>query len=158
MKDELDTVRAYLDIQKVRMGERLSYTLSIDDELITEKCAPFVIQPLVENAILHGLEPSIEGGVLNITVSSDDTHILVFIQNVGGVVINQVPSSHSSDNFNKKVKGNGIAMENIRQRMALLYGDEASLTLQKEVNQDEKLLTCNVHLKWPLKSEISGLL
>ena len=158
LKDELDTVRAYLAIQKVRMGDRLHYTLALDSGLDKAECAPFIIQPLVENAIIHGLEPSIEGGTLNITVSSDHTHLIVHIQNVGGVISHHDLSAYSAEPKDNHTKGNGIAMNNIQQRMALLYGDAASLVLEKKLDQDKKESICNVYLKWPLQSKLSELI
>ncbi|WP_191602939.1 sensor histidine kinase [Marinomonas algicola] len=158
LKDELEIARAYLDIQKVRMGDRLAYTLTIDDRLKDEKCPPFVIQPLVENAVLHGLEPSVEGGKLSIRVLRDQTHIIVSIQNSSGEVLNTALAGSTSGPLDQESKGNGIAMNNIRQRMALLYGDEASLTLEKKVDKDKKELTSDVYLKWPLQIERSELI
>jgi len=158
LKDELEIARAYLDIQKVRMGDRLAYTLTIDDRLKDEKCPPFVIQPLVENAVLHGLEPSVEGGKLSIRVLRDQTHIIVSIQNSSGEVLNTALAGSTSDPLDQESKGNGIAMNNIRQRMALLYGDQASLTLEKKVDKDKKELTSDVYLKWPLQIERSELI
>lgn len=59
---ELDLVRAYLDIYKVRMGERLTYTLEVPDRRRQMPFPPMLIQPLVENAVKHGLEHKVEGG------------------------------------------------------------------------------------------------
>jgi len=156
MKDELETVKAYLEIQKVRMGDRLEYDLSIDKNLEDIECAPFTIQPLVENAIVHGLEPCIEGGVLSVHVSSDGNHVTVCIRNDGGVLHHKVWSTSQLDESDKPSKGNGIAMNNIRQRLHLLYGNDASLTLN--IEDVEKKLNCNVILKWPIQSRRSDML
>ncbi len=155
MKDELETVKAYLAIQKVRMGDRLEYNFSIDQELEDAECAPFTIQPLVENAILHGLEPSIKGGVLKVKISSDSSHIIVCIRNEGGIYQEDGWPILQAKGGNKNAKGNGIAMNNIRQRLHLLYGDEASLTLHK--NDEQNGLSCDVTLMWPKQANVGDL-
>ena len=61
-------VRAYMNIYKVRMGDRLRYRIEIPNHLQDRPFPPMLIQPLVENAIKHGLEPKIEGGEISILV------------------------------------------------------------------------------------------
>jgi sensor histidine kinase YesM len=113
---ELDLVRAYLDIYKVRMGERLHYTIEIPETLRETPFPPMLIQPLVENAIKHGIEPKIEGG-----------EILIKAEDQGGcyrLVVGDTGSGLSEDSVA------GLGLTNVRERLAALFNGKARLLLE----------------------------
>ena len=68
--DELKLIRAYLDIQKIRLGDRLNYVIQCEDNLAQHPLSPMLLQPIVENAVLHGIEPNADGGEINVDVYS----------------------------------------------------------------------------------------
>ena len=114
---ELEVIRPYLEILKVRMEERLQTDVRVTDGLLSAEFPPMMLQSLVENAIKHGLEPKAEGGKL--TVSAEIVHgkLAVTVADTGlgfGVAA---------------TAGTGIGLSNIRERLALLYGGKASLTV-----------------------------
>ena len=114
---ELAVIRPYLEILKVRMEERLQTDVRVSDGLLSAEFPPMMLQSLVENAIKHGLEPKAEGGQL--TVSAEIVHgkLAVTVADTGlgfGVAA---------------TAGTGIGLSNIRERLALLYGGKASLTV-----------------------------
>ena len=114
---ELAVIRPYLEILKVRMEERLQTEVRVSDGLLSAEFPPMMLQSLVENAIKHGLEPKAEGGQL--TVSAEIVHgkLAVTVADTGlgfGVAA---------------TAGTGIGLSNIRERLALLYGGKASLTV-----------------------------
>ena len=117
MAEEIDLVRAYLNIYKVRMGDRLQYRTEIESGISDMPFPPMLIQPLVENAIKHGIEPKIEGGEILIDVRKTGPAIRITVADTGlGMAADSGPRT-------------GLA--NIRERISLLYGDKGSLILEE---------------------------
>ena len=98
---ELEFVRQYLDIQKARFGERLSYTISCGGEFAGFSIPPFVIQPFVENAVIHGIEPAEDGGSVTVTVKKATEQRLVIRIEDNGIGI--------PENFSVPQAGRAIA-------------------------------------------------
>jgi len=113
---ELDLVRAYLDILGIRMGARLSYSIDVPAQLRAHPFPPLLIQPLVENAIKHGLEPKMQGGAVKVSVRSDATTLLVEVADDG---LGFAPATAS-----------GLGLSNLRERLAALYDGRAGLTIE----------------------------
>jgi sensor histidine kinase YesM len=114
---EMDAVRAYLNIFKARMGERLHFNIDIADSAESTLFPPMLIQPLVENAIKHGLEPKVEGG--EITIRAEEK---------GGVL--RVEITDTGIGFQGET-ASGIGLSNVRERLHTLYGNGARLTLEE---------------------------
>jgi signal transduction histidine kinase len=83
LSDEFARLSDYLEIMKVRMGIRLSYTLDLPTELANHPIPPFLLQPLVENAIKHGLEPKVEGGKIAITAHIAGDEVVIDVSDTG---------------------------------------------------------------------------
>jgi Histidine kinase len=115
---ETDMATAYLDLLKMRMEERLTVELDIDPSLRSAAFPPMMLQPLVENAIKHGLECKEEGGTLTISVKVADTKLRVMVSD-DGVGFGVQPSD-----------GTGLGLTSIRERLSLLYGSEAQLIIE----------------------------
>jgi signal transduction histidine kinase len=114
---ELAVIRPYLEILKVRMEERLTTEIAIPDGLLSAEFPPMMIQTLVENAIKHGLEPKAEGG-----------HLRVAAEIVHGKL--QVTVADTGLGFGRAATaGTGVGLANIRERLQLLYGQKAALTV-----------------------------
>jgi Histidine kinase/Histidine kinase-, DNA gyrase B-, and HSP90-like ATPase len=114
---ELAVIRPYLEILKVRMEDRLATDIRVSDGLLSAEFPPMMLQSLVENAIKHGLEPKPEGGSL--TVSAEIVH--------GKLAVTVADTGLG---FGKAATaGTGIGLANIRERLQLLYGNKASLTV-----------------------------
>ena len=114
---ELAVIRPYLEILKVRMEERLQTELNVADGLLSAEFPPMMLQSLVENAIKHGLEPKADGGLLRVSAEIVHGKLAVTVADTGL-------------GFGKSATaGTGIGLSNIRERLALLYGDRASLTV-----------------------------
>jgi hypothetical protein len=114
---ELDVVRPYLEILKVRMGERLQAQVNVPEGLYSADFPPMMLQSLVENAIKHGLEPKAEGGAL--TASAEVVHgkLAVVVADTG------VGFARAA------TAGTGMGLQNIRERLKLIYGDAAELRI-----------------------------
>ncbi len=114
---ELAVIQPYLEILKVRMEDRLQTELSIPDGLRSAEFPPMMIQSLVENAIKHGLEPKPEGGLLSVKAEIVHGKLAVTVADTGL-------------GFGKAATaGTGIGLNNIRERLHLLYGNKATLVV-----------------------------
>jgi len=115
---ELDLVRAYLDVLGVRMGARLRYRIEADSDTRQLPIAPMLLQPLVENAIMHGLEPKLAGG-----------EILVRARVGDGVLCVEVSDSGMGLGHAPPRPGGGVGLSNLRERVRQLHGPSAQLQL-----------------------------
>lgn len=125
LEEELEVTRGYLDIEVHRLGNRLQLDWQIDDDIdMKTKTPALVLQPLVENALYHGIEPLTEGGVVQIAMNNTSDGIEIAVSNPFNTDMKQ--STH---------KGNRMAQENIRQRLQLAYGDACKLNIKTDDNR-----------------------
>jgi len=118
---ELDMVKSYLLLMQIRMDERLRFQIDIADAAAGALVPPLLLQPLVENAIRHGLEPRVDGGTVRIAAISQGARLTITIEDDGMGGIAPVPTHQA---------GNGMALENIRARLQTRYGDNATIALE----------------------------
>jgi len=117
---QTDLVRSWLEILAMRMGRRLVWSIDIPDELRRVEVPPALLQPLVENAIKHGLEPAIDGGGIDVAARRDGDALVITVADSGvGFGGGSAPLGGST----------GLGLSGLRQRLAALYGDAASLKL-----------------------------
>lgn len=116
------------------------------------ECPPFLLQPLVENAIVHGIEPSLKGGEIEISVKVEEENCHVSILDTGLGLAPNWQASVSSD------KKHGIALRNIRQRLFLIYGDQAHFDIENVYNDQKQVSGCLVTLSWPLSDSQQKML
>jgi signal transduction histidine kinase len=114
---ELAVIRPYLEILKVRMEERLATTIDVPEGLLSAEFPPMMVQTLVENAIKHGLEPKPEGGQLSLKAEIVHGKLCVTVADTG-LGFGRAATA-----------GTGVGLANIRERLQLLYGTKASLTI-----------------------------
>ncbi len=112
---ELTLLQHYLRIQQIRMGERLQFTITCDPRLRQMPLPPLLIQPLVENAIQHGIEPQVEGGAIEVVVQQNEKGVEIMVSDNGAGL--------------DKMGQQGIGLNNIRQRLQQCYGEAARLQL-----------------------------
>lgn len=117
LNQEIEMIKAYLNIQKIRMDDRLNFTIDVPDHLRQQSFPPMLLQPLVENAIKHGLEPKVEGGEMMIKASEENNLIRIEISDTG----------MGFSDFNKS----GVGMANVRERLNLLFGDKAKFVVEE---------------------------
>jgi signal transduction histidine kinase len=113
---ELERARAYLEIMKIRMGERLSVQVQVPEALKPVGVPPMMLQTLVENAIKHGLEPVTGGGTIWIIAREADGKVSLTVADNGR-------------GFGGESSGTGVGLKNIRERLKLAYGAGASFTI-----------------------------
>jgi len=111
LAEEVELARRYLDIEQVRFGERLQVEWSLDAEAARAKVPPLLLQPLVENAVKHGVEPSAAGAQVKISTQRRGAMVVV-------KVTNTVPAGQGP-------RGHGVAQDNVRDRLRLLHDVQA---------------------------------
>jgi two-component system LytT family sensor kinase len=116
--EELDLVRTYLEIEKVRLGERLRYDVTCDSGAGAMEIPAMLIQPLVENSIKHGISPSVEGGTILVEAKDLDGTCVIAVQDSG-------------TGFRTAGDESGFGLRSIRERLRLLYGERASLEVRQ---------------------------
>jgi two-component system sensor histidine kinase AlgZ len=134
LADEVALCRQYLDLEQLRLGERLVVDWNVKSMPPDALVPPLVLQPLLENAVYHGIEPSLTPGVLsiNIFLSRDEVHAILRNPYVA--------------NGARHHAGNKMALDNIRERLALHFDAEASL--ESRVSRD----TYEVHIRMPYRT------
>ena len=137
VKNEMEQVKSYLDIQNIRFDNKIDYTVTIEPEIMDESIIKLLLQPIVENSVYHGLEQQ-ESGTIMIEGKMVEDGLLFIIRDTGkGFDMNEV-------DINKK----GYALKNINERLKLYYGKEYGLKIESEVGKGTI-----VYLKVGLKND-----
>ena len=118
LAEEITLARRYLAIEEVRFGKRLQVQWNLDPRTNNARLPPLLLQPLVENAVKHGVEPSARGGKLRVLTELRGSRVVVRITNT-------LPPSHIK---NDAPRGHGIALANVRARLALLHDVQGEFT------------------------------
>lgn len=111
--EELEAVRDYLEIERARFDARLAFSVRTDDSLDGVLVPPMSILPLVENAVLHGISPRVEGGTVTVTVGREERDLVVKVEDDG---VGVGASTH---------RGSGTALTDLEERLAIVYGPSA---------------------------------
>jgi len=118
LSDQFVMLEALLAVQAMRLGSRLSYTLDLPDGCPAILVPPMLLQPLLENALKHGIEPAMGGGHIDIKALRRERHIELTVRDTG-LGFGATPAT----------QGTGTGLANVRDRLEALYGGQASLTL-----------------------------
>jgi two-component system, LytTR family, sensor kinase len=121
--EELKIVQAYLEIEQLRLGDRLETVISVPDSLLPRLIPILSLQPLVENAVKHGVARQQGKGSVKIIISETPPGLLIKVQDSG--------PGFSADHSGAE-NGTGIGLENVRQRLRLCYGDVARLRIESD--------------------------
>ncbi|MBB1629770.1 sensor histidine kinase [Cupriavidus sp. UME77] len=120
LRQEFELLRSYLDIQALRFGTRLAYEIELPPELAEVEIPPMLIQPLVENAVSHGIEPCMHGGRIVLSARAQgDNAVQVVITDTG------VGFGHAV------TKGSGLGLTHVRERLARIFGAAASMQMEE---------------------------
>lgn len=132
--DEIDMIGTYLSIYSIRMGKRLAYDIDVPQTLWDIEIPPMILQPLVENAIKHGIEPKIQGGRIFIRARLEKGLLILEIEDTGMGI--------------KEKSATGVGTGNIRKRLASLFGDRAGLMFEDMTPEGLKAIVeipCETH-------------
>lgn len=139
VREEVETLRDYVDIMRVRFGDRLRVTVDVESAVSAARVPPFLLQPLVENAIKYGVAPRVEGGRIEVRFGSANGRLEVIVQDDG-------PGLSAGANGVQP----GVGIANTRDRLRILYGPDASLHV---ANRSEGGVVCRVSI--PLRDGVS---
>jgi hypothetical protein len=130
-REELALARTYLDVEQVRFGARLKVEMDVDDECSDCMIPPLVLQPLIENAVKHGIATMVDGGTIRVEGRVHDGQMEVSVEN-GYDPDSPAPRRH------------GLGLRNVRSRLATRFGDAARLTSHAENNhfRAEMIVPC----------------
>jgi len=142
LKDELEIVRCYLEIQKFRYGnDRLTFRLDIDESGQDIEIPPLIIQPLIENAVVHGLENIAEGGFVSLTTQVGDRMLRVEVADNGvGISEDKINQIHEALNDMEEEEEYRIGLRNVHQRLVMIYGDGYGLTIKSELGSGTRIV------------------
>lgn len=133
IKDEIEMVQCYLDIQKFRYEDRLKYELQVDPEANRVRIPPLIIQPLVENAVIHGMDHKEEGTSIRVRVTASDGKLHVMTEDNGaGISLDKLQMIYGYLNDTDEKDGGRIGLRNVHVRLQLTYGPEAGLIIYSE--------------------------
>lgn len=121
LQEEIRISQRYTNIESLRLRERLQIHWSVPSILPNLQMPALMLQPLVENAIYHGIEPLPEGGSIHVGIEVDDEHVAITVRNP---VPENIPETRR--------RGNSIALNNIRQRLALAYGGMGHMEISND--------------------------
>lgn len=140
IQSELEVVEYYLKIQSYRFGDRIKYEIVVECDLENIKVMPLLIQPIVENAFVHGLEAKEGEGVLSIRVGMVENLFIIVKDNGVGIEQERLKEITTLLNDFEHLDKTHIGLSNVNQRIKLLYGEEYGLTLETELGKGTTVL------------------
>ncbi len=137
LKDEMTYAEQYLSIQKLRFGDRLDWTLDMPGNLLDKKIPMLVIQPLVENACIHGIEPAIDGGRITLSAASGPDALCIEIRDDGVGISDEVIEGF--EDWKKGIPSAEehlhIGLKNVHSRLTEQFGSRSGLIIKREGNE-----------------------
>ncbi len=144
LREEIETVKGYLRIEEIRLGDKLLVNWEIADAVLDAQLPRLTIQPLVENGVLHGVSRLRARGMLHVSARRDGEFLIVDVEN-------PMPPEEAP-----KRPGTGTAITNIAQRIKLIYGNRAKLTLGENTDEFGRLFRARMRLPYLLHSGADG--
>lgn len=143
LKKEIELVECYLKIQQYRFGERIRYHIYVESGLMEYKILPLVLQPIVENSIIHGLESKEGEGNISISARTEDENVVISIEDDGlGIPADKLENMRQRLNRYDE-KGKHIGVANVHQRVRLKYGEKYGVRID---SQEERFTKVEIFL------------
>ncbi len=140
LKKEIDHTKSYLTIQKMRYKDKLEFSIEVAPELQNERVVNLILQPIVENAIYHGIKPKDGKGLIKITGALvEDDIVLEVIDNGVGISSEELTHIFDRSREREKEKGNGVGVYNVHVRLKLYYGEQYGLTFESTEGEGTKV-------------------
>ncbi|MHB1127399.1 MAG: histidine kinase [Bacillota bacterium] len=129
VREELECVHTYLVLEKARFGKKLHIIQDVDPDLLEHQIPVLSLQPLVENAVKHGLTPKVESGAIKISIHREISHLVLSITDDGvGIPSDKVPLVLQPGYGS----GNGVGLSNVHERLKGIYGEEYGLHINSK--------------------------
>ena len=140
LSEEINHVKAYLEIQKVRFGERIQYNIDFDEEDSNVQIPFMALQVFVENAVLHGIEEKEQGGVINLSIKSKGENLVITIFDDGvGIPVEKICEIRNEIKSRDKLDLDKVGINNVNKRMFHYYGEEYSINIDSKVKKGTKV-------------------
>ena len=145
VRDEIEHVRNYLTIQHMRFKNRFTYGIEADESVMDLASVKLILQPLVENAIYHGMEFMDGDGEIRIHVYRDGDDLYMKVSDNGlGMTKEQIENMFSDKKHVASKSGSGIGVRNVNERIRLYFGSDYGLSIESELDEGT---TVTIHMK-----------
>lgn len=134
LEQELSHVKSYLEVIEARFVDRLTILYDVDDNLLAEKIPPFTLQPIVENAIHHGINDMEKNSIIKMTVHNVGTEIEIRVEDNGKGITPERIAILGSAQIESET-GTGVGLFNVNRRLMMTFGDQAALSIKSERNE-----------------------
>jgi len=134
LRNEIEHVRNYLQIQKFRYSDTFDYEIDVDEKALDIKTMKLILQPLVENSLYHGIKNNIDRGYIKISGRIDDKFLVLSVSDNGyGMRQEKIDMLHLS--FKQNTSDSGVGLKNIYQRVMIYYGGNAEMLIESELDE-----------------------
>ena len=148
VREELEHARNYLAIQKIRYKNKFDYKIEADPRTLEAKTIKLILQPLIENALYHGIEYIQHKGEILIEAYIEDNNLIYKIRDNGVGMTEETKNRIFDDDYQVKTKGSGVGVKNVNQRIKLYYGPDYGMRIESELEEGT-----TVYIKMPLRYE-----
>ncbi len=151
VEQEAQYVSSYLTIQKMRYRDQLSYEIEVDPSIRSKKMIKMILQPLVENALYHGIKYKEEPGTIRVRGFMQGDRMILEVED-DGIGMDEEQLAHIFDRKEPDERSNGVGVRNVQERIQLYYGKEYGLTYASEKGRGT-----TVRVNLPADCEGAGL-
>lgn len=154
LESEIELVENYLYIQKFRFEEKVSYKIELNTDISDCYILPLLLQPIVENAFVHGLENTTENGIISVKIEKDDQFLRLEVEDNGaGMDEDRLSLMKKRLENNEESDGKNIGLCNINNRIKLYYGDRYGLEICSKLKKGTKV-SINLPARWETHAKI----
>ena len=148
LEEEINVVKQYIHIQKLRYSDRVKFSLRISTDLTKIKVPGMTLQPFVENAFIHGIEPKEEGGTIKIEIYEEASFCIILIEDSGCGIDEETLSKIISEDLKQEHIGHttGMGIKSVVERLELLYDEKNIFTIESK-----RGLGTKIYLRIPMK-------
>lgn len=139
--EEVVVLKQYMDIQKARFRDRLQFKLDIDESCLQVKIPGLTLQPIIENAVIHAIEPEENGGIIWFRIKRDDSSVIIEIEDSGkGMTLEKVEQLLKGNVVPTEGHSTGIGFQNVVKRLHLFYGAENLVTIDSREGRGTRVV------------------
>ena len=140
VQDEINYIKEYATIIDYRFMGKIEVSMDVDEQLYSKKVIKLMLQPLVENAVFHGLEQQIEDGEVKVTVCREWDHYIKFLVEDNGCGIEEQKLESIRETLDSRTSKKGIGLANIYQRLKLFYGDDMIFEIKSKQGEGTRII------------------
>lgn len=144
ISDEVEHVRNYLIIQQMRFKNKFDFQFDVDEAVLDFISLKLILQPLVENALEHGIEPSVDKGLIEIIVKQEQNNLIKIIIRDNGLGMSEEQVKKINQGKNTSKKDSGVGLKNVNERIKLYFGYQYGLNVESELEEGT-----SIHIVFP---------